>query len=126
MKKLLFFCTLILVCFAQCLCFPLDSYVKTDDAIIEESYKQGYSGTVINNSNGNYITVNNNYYNNLIAEEGKNTNNTESKHIDLSDFISFNISDEFKLILVFDFMSTCKNKKRKKENDEENDDRSSK
>lgn len=121
MKKLFFFCTLILVSVALCLCFPLDSYAKTNDAIVEESYEQGYNGTVINGSNGNYISVNNNYYyNDQIAGENSNAKDDVNKQIDLSDFINIDISGEFKLILAFDFMSTC-GKKRKKESNEKND-----
>lgn len=57
MKRLFYICTLIPVFVIQCLCFPLNGYAKTNNAIIEESYQQEFKGTIINDSDGNYISV---------------------------------------------------------------------
>lgn len=125
MKRLFYICTLIPVFVIQCLCFPLNGYAKTNNAIIEESYQQEFKGTIINDSDGNYISVNNNnnyYYGNKVAEEDCDINDEENKRLNLSTSVNIDISDVFYFVFAFDFVSINRDKKNKKNDDEKDED----
>lgn len=123
MKRLFYICTLIPVFVIQCLCFPLNGYAKTNNAIIEESYQQEFKGTIINDSDGNYISVNNNYYyGNKVAEEDCDINDEKNKRLNLSTSVNIDISDVFYFVFAFDFVSINRDKKNKKNDDEKDED----
>lgn len=122
MRHLFSICTLIPVFVIQCLCFPLNGYAKTNNAIIEESYQQEFKGTTINDSDGNYISVNNYYYGNKVAEEDCDINNKENNKLNVSASVNIDISDVFYFVFAFDYVSINRDKKNKKNDDEKDED----